>query len=90
MNLHNIHTIARYEVKLLRRSWLFRIFAILALLAITGTLVLWQTGIVNKTEYTWPRMALTSLMPFVSVYYYNIAQSVIVMSAGNIYAVPSL
>ena len=79
MNLHNIHTIARYEVKLLRRSWLFRIFAILALLAITGTLVLWQTGIVNKTEYTWPRMALTSLMPFVSVYYYNIAQSVIVI-----------
>ena len=28
MNIHNISTISRYETKLLRRSWLFRIFAI--------------------------------------------------------------
>ena len=35
MNLHNIHTVSRYEAKLLRRSWLFRIFAILSLLVIT-------------------------------------------------------
>ena len=34
MNIHNISTISRYETKLLRRSWLFRIFAILSLLVI--------------------------------------------------------
>ncbi|MDE6450731.1 MAG: hypothetical protein K2L23_00270 [Odoribacter sp.] len=79
MNLHNIHTIARYEVKLLKRSWLFRIFAVLAFVFITLILLLWQTGIVNSMEYIWPRTALTSLMPFVSVYYFSIAQSVIVI-----------
>lgn len=30
MNLNHINVIARYEVKLVKRSWLFRIFAILA------------------------------------------------------------
>lgn len=79
MNLHNINTIARYEVKLLRRSWLFRIFAVLAFLLITMVLLVWQTGVLNSMEYVWPRMALSSLMPFVSVYFYNIAQSVIVI-----------
>lgn len=79
MNLHNINTIARYEVKLLKRSWLFRIFAILAFLIITLITLSWQSNIANSAEYHWPRMALTSLMPFVSVYYYNIAQSVIVI-----------
>ena len=33
MNLNHINVIARYEVKLVKRSWLFRIFAILALLS---------------------------------------------------------
>lgn len=79
MNLHNINTIARYEVKLLKRSWLFRIFAILALFGISITILGYQTALVNKFEDKWPKIAVTSLMPFCSVYFYNIAQSIIVI-----------
>ena len=35
MNIHAVNVIARYEVKLLKRSWLFRIFAVLALFILT-------------------------------------------------------
>lgn len=79
MNIHNINTIARYEVKLLRRSWLFRIFAILALLGITLMLLTTQTNIFLKYTEVWGKMALTSLLPFTTIYYYNIAQSIIVV-----------
>ena len=39
MNLNHINVIARYEVKLVKRSWLFRIFAILALLFISAIML---------------------------------------------------
>jgi len=79
MNLHNINTIARYEVKLLRRSWLFRIFALLALLGIFTMLLADQTSVLNRMANIWPKVAVSSLMPFMAVYFYNIAQSVIVI-----------
>lgn len=79
MNLHNINTIARYEVKLLRRSWLFRIFAILALLGISLTIMAYQSSIFSSFDTKWPRIAVSSLMPFCTIYFYNIAQSVIVV-----------
>lgn len=78
MDLHNINTIAGYEVKLLKRSWLFRIFALLALVGISITILGYQTSI-NRFDTIWPRIALSSLMPFCSIYFYNIAQSVIVI-----------
>ena len=84
MNIHNINTIARYEVKLLRRSWLFRIFAILAILGIAGGILFQQTGLFNTRQGYWNRIALSSFMPFVAVYLYNIAQSIIaIFLAGN-------
>lgn len=79
MTLHNINTIARYEVKLLKRSWLFRIFAILAILGITLVTLVYQTSVVATTDNIWPRLAVASLMPFCNIYFYNIAQSVIVI-----------
>ena len=79
MNLHNIGVISRYEVKLLRRSWLFRIFAILALLGITLTILVEQTRILNQYGYTWNKMALSSQMPYLCIYFYNIVQSIIVI-----------
>ena len=79
MNLHNIGVISRYEVKLLRRSWLFRIFAILALLGITLTILVQQTRILNQYGYTWNKMALSSQMPYLCIYFYNIVQSIIVI-----------
>lgn len=78
MTLHNINTIARYEVKLLKRSWLFRIFAILALVGISGSILVYQTT-VNQYGYIWHKIAVSSLMPFCSVYFYNVAQSIIVI-----------
>ena len=79
MNLNHINVIARYEVKLVKRSWLFRIFAILALLFISAIMLGYQTGIVNRMDNLWPRIAVSSLMPFCNTYFYNIAQSVIVV-----------
>ena len=79
MNLHNINTIARYEVKLLQRSWLFRIFAILALLLITGYTLWYLTPLLNGAETQWPRRAVSSQMPFTANALYSIAQSIIVI-----------
>lgn len=79
MNLHNIGVISRYEVKLLRRSWLFRIFAILALLGITLTILVEQTRVLNKFGYIWLNIALSSQMPYLCIYFYNIIQSIIVI-----------
>lgn len=79
MNLHNINVIAGYEVKLLRRSWLFRIFAILALLLLTIVQISQLTPAFWKYNETWAKTALTSMIPFYSIYLYNIAQSVIVI-----------
>lgn len=79
MNIHNINTIARYEVKLLRRSWLFRIFAILALLGITFFTLSTQTHSFSSYMDIWGKTAVSSLFPFSTTYYYNIAQSVIVI-----------
>lgn len=79
MNIHNINTIARYEVKLLKRSWLFRIFAILVLLILT----LMQLGNLSfvfwKYSETWNYTGVSSLVPFFTVYLYSVAQSVIVI-----------
>lgn len=79
MNIHNINTIARYEIKLLKRSWLFRIFAILVLLVLT----LMQLGNLSwvfwKYSETWPYTGVSSLIPFFTIYFYNVAQSVIVI-----------
>lgn len=84
MNIHNIHTIARYEVKLLKRSWLFRIFTILAFFGITIATMSYLTPIFGHFQEIWPREAVASQFPFFPNMLYNIAQSVIaVFLAGN-------
>lgn len=81
MNIHNINVIARYEVKLLKRSWLFRIFSVLALLGITITVISTQTRLFPWAQYQeqWAKIALSSMMPFFCTYIYNIIQSIIVI-----------
>lgn len=81
MNIHNINVIARYEVKLLKRSWLFRIFSVLALLGITVTMMNMQTKLLPGAQYReqWNMIALSSMMPFFCTYIYNITQSIIVI-----------
>lgn len=79
MNIHTINVIARYEVKLLKRSWLFRIFAILVLLILTLTQLSNLSPVFWKYSETWNYVGVTSLIPFFTTYLYNIAQSVIVV-----------
>ena len=84
MNIHAVNVIARYEVKLLKRSWLFRIFAVLALFILTIAQLSNFTPLFWKYTETWNYVGATSLIPFFTVYLYNIAQSVIVIFlAGN-------
>ncbi len=79
MNIHNINVIARYEVKLLKRSWLFRIFAILVLLILTLNQFGNLTSVFSRYTQSWDYTAVTSLIPFFTIYLYNVAQSVIVI-----------
>lgn len=81
MNLHNISVISRYETRLLRRSWLFRIFAVLSLLTIVGCHLMLQS---NMFSYQWGLTGLSSSIPFMNVYIFNIAQSIIaIFLAGS-------
>lgn len=58
MNIRNINTVARYEAKILRRSWLFRMLAILSLVGITFFQLLVQGNMVRWTS--WNQIALSS------------------------------
>ena len=81
MNLHNISTISRYETRLLRRGWLFRIFAILSLVTVTGCHVIFQSNMFNAQ---WDMTAMSCSIPFVNTYIFNIAQSIIaIFLAGS-------
>lgn len=79
MNIGTINVIARYEVKLLKRSWLFRIFAVLVLLILTILQLANLSPIFWKYGETWNYTGVSSLIPFFTTYLYNVAQSVIVV-----------
>lgn len=79
MEWHNINVNARYEVKLLTRSGLFRTFSILAIVGISMALLMNNTSMINRWEGSWASSALTSLIPFSATYYYTIAQAVILI-----------
>ncbi|MDR2130847.1 MAG: hypothetical protein LBP56_06760 [Odoribacteraceae bacterium] len=82
MTFHNIFSVSRYEVKLLRRSWLFRIFAVLALVVLTTMHLGTQSNLNN--QYQWGMVALSASIPFVNIYIFNIAQSIIaIFLAGD-------
>lgn len=67
-------TIAKYERKVLLRSWFFRIF--------TGLTLLWififnMAEISDVGDRTWIYRAVASNMPYVAIYVLNIGQAVI-------------
>ncbi|GHV68059.1 xanthan lyase [Bacteroidia bacterium] len=85
MNTHNINTIARYEAKLLKRGWLFRVFAVLILLVMTVNLLNSSTNVFWEMNAYWKNVALTSSIPFMATRLYALAQAIIVIFlAGNI------
>jgi ABC-type transport system involved in multi-copper enzyme maturation permease subunit len=76
ISIHNIRTVARYEAKTLRRSWLFRLFSILAF----GILTLMNIGLFSPIgDEEWNFMAIPSSMPLLNLYILNIAQSLIII-----------
>ena len=70
MNIRNINTEARKEAKILRRSWLFRMLAILSLVGITFFQLLVQGNMVRWTS--WNQIALSSYVPYMNVYLFGI------------------
>ncbi len=73
----NIRTIAKYEIKVLSRSWFFRIFSILALAFLFFFNLATQTDVDGTAQ--WSIVAIPAAIPFVSLFFLNVGQSVIVI-----------
>ncbi len=72
ISLHNISTVARYEARILRRSWLFRLFAVLAILIFAGM----NIGVVSPVgDEDWNFLSIPSSIPYMNLYLLNIAQA---------------
>ena len=83
-SMKNIHTVARYEARLLRRSWLFRIFAGLAMVGIFLVVGNWCTPFFGDGMTRWNQVALSGQIPFFSTYLFHILQAVaVVFLAGG-------
>ena len=84
MNWKDIHTVARYEARLLRRSWLFRIFAGLAVVGIFLAVGNWCTPLFGDGMTRWNQVALSGQIPFFGTYLFHILQAVaVVFLAGG-------
>ena len=83
MNIYNINTVACYEARILRRSWLFRMLAILSLVGITSFQLLIQGNMVRWTS--WNQIALSSYVPYMNIYLFGIVLSItVVFLAGEL------
>ncbi|MBN1924984.1 MAG: hypothetical protein JW798_04045 [Prolixibacteraceae bacterium] len=74
ISFRNIGTIARYERRILFRSWFFRIFAILTLffIGLFSGVTMFERG-----PFTWMFRSLPSIVIYSNFFLLNIAQSVI-------------
>jgi len=76
ISLHNITSIAKYEITTLLRSWFFRIFAILAMVFLfffnMGLLIFGNGGSGN-----WDMKAISSVIPYVNLLILNTVQAII-------------
>jgi len=75
LSLYNIWTVARYEMKTLRRSWFFRIFAGLALIM----LIFFNIGIFANVgnDSSWMWRGISSSLPYANILLMNVVQAVI-------------
>lgn len=74
LSLYNIQTIARYERRILLRSWFFRIFAFLSLFFIG---IFSAATLFDNNPFTWSVRSLPSALIYSSISLLNIIQSVI-------------
>lgn len=74
--IHNIRTVARYEARILRRSWFFRLFSLGALFIFTFM----NIGIFSPVgEEDWQLVAFASSIPHLNLYLLNIGQAIVVI-----------
>jgi len=74
---YNIRTIAKYEIKVLSRSWFFRIFSFLALAFLFFFNLVTQTDVDGAAQ--WSLIAIPAAIPYTSLLFLNIGQAVIVI-----------
>lgn len=76
ISVHNISSIAKYEITTLLRSWFFRIFALLAMVLLfffnMGTLLMDNAG-----AGKWEMKAIPSIIPYVNLIMLNTVQAII-------------
>ena len=78
MNLQNIQTVARYEIKYIRRTPIFTGIALIGLFVI----LFFQYSLQSKEQtFHWFMIALPSSIPFVNTYLFTILQSILVILA---------
>ena len=74
ISLHNITSIAKYEITTLLRSWFFRIFALIAIVVLfffnMVTLIMNNGG-------NWSLKAISSIIPYVNLIMLNMVQAII-------------
>jgi ABC-type transport system involved in multi-copper enzyme maturation permease subunit len=74
--LHNIRTVAKYEAKILRRSWFFRLFAIGSLVIFTFM----NIGLFSPVgDEDWNLISIPSSVPLINLYLLNIGQAIVVI-----------
>lgn len=81
MNLLNINTVARYEAKILKRSWLFRILAVLSLVGVIAFQIMVQGDLNFWTS--WNLIAMSSYIPYMNLYLFGMAMAVTVVFLGG-------
>ena len=74
--LKNIGSVAKYESKLLTRSWFFKIFIII--LALIALIMLTAVG-QEQNNLLHPLGALPTIVPYIIILYLNIAQSFVII-----------
>jgi ABC-type transport system involved in multi-copper enzyme maturation permease subunit len=72
--LHNIQSVAKYESKLLMRSWFYRIFLVLAILFLC---IFNFAALVSENSGFWLMKALPANIPYVNLMFLNTGQAII-------------
>jgi len=73
---HNIRSVAKYEAKILRRSWFFRLFSLGSLFIFT----MMNIGVFSPIgEEDWDLVSIPSSLPLINLYLLNIGQAIIVI-----------
>ncbi|PWJ41965.1 golvesin C-terminal-like domain-containing protein [Sediminitomix flava] len=76
MSLHHILTVARFEVKILFRSWFFRIYSLLLLFVLTFFNLV-NSATILQTPNSWNFTGLAVGIPYFSLMALNLSQGVL-------------